>query len=548
MRWSLLLVCAVVFGLLPATGRALTADELLLITNRNMPQGRALAEHYAKVRNVPPGRILEIPLPVTEEVDYEQYERFIQPAVRKHLEENNLKDQVKCLVTFYGVPLRLRDRKATAEEQQEVADLKRESGEILPKIDEVIAQLERELVLADPSFKAQTASGDAEALARRADHALKAVEKVMPTLPPDTRQRLMADTLKVLETLTGPAGLVQRLRPPPGTEEASKLQLARQQVEAAGQELARLQREPGTLANRARIRELVQRNFGLLTYSRILQQQMSNFGDATGSAVDSELAMLWHDGYPRARWVANPLHFARPDRPADEPPTLMVARLDAPRPSLVGQMIDVSSEIESTGLTGTVAIDAGGSLTLGTRGQGPDGYSRWDDHLRAFARIARTNPRNVVVLDEQAPVFARSPAGDPAVADVAVYCGWYSLRNYVPGLEFRPGAVGYHIASFELASLRGKEEKGWVKGLLENGVVATLGPVAEPLLDTFPRPDQFLPLVMTGRLTLAEAYWRVAPTASWMLTLVGDPLYRPFAKQPMLRVEDLPQDLRKAIE
>ncbi len=79
--------------------------------------------------------------------------------------------------------------------------------------------------------------------------------------------------------------------------------------------------------------------------------------------------------------------------------------------------------------------------------------------------------------------------------------------------------------------------------MLEKGVCATLGPVAEPYLHSFPLPDQFFPLLITGRYTLAEVYFRTTPLLSWRQILVGDPLYNPFKKNPALAIEDLPPGL-----
>ncbi|HQY88235.1 MAG TPA: hypothetical protein PK402_06225, partial [Tepidisphaeraceae bacterium] len=39
---------------------ALTADDLALVVNIRQPEGKLLAEHYAQVRKVPEGRIIEI--------------------------------------------------------------------------------------------------------------------------------------------------------------------------------------------------------------------------------------------------------------------------------------------------------------------------------------------------------------------------------------------------------------------------------------------------------------------------------------------------------
>jgi hypothetical protein len=117
----------------------------------------------------------------------------------------------------------------------------------------------------------------------------------------------------------------------------------------------------------------------------------------------------------------------------------------------------------------------------------------------------------------------------------------------VPACAFVPGALGYHIASFEMVSLRGNEI-GWVAGLLNDGIASTLGPVAEPYLAAFPPPDDFFPLLLSGKLTLAEVYWKTTPMSSWMMCCIGDPLYTPFKKNPQLKDEDLSPGLRHALE
>ena len=77
--------------------------------------------------------------------------------------------------------------------------------------------------------------------------------------------------------------------------------------------------------------------------------------------------------------------------------------------------------------------------------------------------------------------------------NVAIYCGWYSLRNYVPGMQFQPGRGRLPHRQRELVALHNPQEKGWVHGLMTDGVVGTLGPVAEPYLHSFPAADEFFP-------------------------------------------------------
>jgi hypothetical protein len=68
--------------------------------------------------------------------------------------------------------------------------------------------------------------------------------------------------------------------------------------------------------------------------------------------------------------------------------------------------------------------------------------------------------------------------------------------------------------------------------------------VAEPYLQSFPKADEFFPLLLTGKPTLAEVYWLSTPMVSWMNACIGDPLYRPYKVNPPLDAKDLPENLR----
>ena len=88
-------------------GGGLQPDELLLLVNSSNPASQKCAEFYQKARLVPDGRILALDLPNNDEIPFEQYERNVVPAVRAFLRRNGLAAKVKCIVTFYGVPLRI---------------------------------------------------------------------------------------------------------------------------------------------------------------------------------------------------------------------------------------------------------------------------------------------------------------------------------------------------------------------------------------------------------------------------------------------------------
>src|SRR5437660_10247728 len=68
-RWRLAFcLLSSVFCLLVYPCRALEPDQLLLITNKNAPQEKKLAEFYAEKRHVPAGRILELDLAPSENI------------------------------------------------------------------------------------------------------------------------------------------------------------------------------------------------------------------------------------------------------------------------------------------------------------------------------------------------------------------------------------------------------------------------------------------------------------------------------------------------
>ena len=117
------------------------------------------------------------------------------------------------------------------------------------------------------------------------------------------------------------------------------------------------------------------------------------------------------------------------------------------------------------------------------------GYGEYDQSLRDLAERLRKHTKLDVVLDDKSPLFAAGKC-----PDAALYCGWYSLANYVDAFAWRPGAVGYHIASSEAVDLRQPGSLLWCPAMLERGVVATLGPTFEPYLSAFPLPDDFFPL------------------------------------------------------
>jgi len=525
----------------------LTADQLLLVVNRNVPESRPLAEFYAAARSVPAGRIVELDLPRAEQLSWSVFEGQVVRPLRQFLRNNALEQRVACLVTFYGVPLRLAPRAGGPEHTQELAALREERRAVLGRLVKVVEELEQRVSGAGPST-APAAQG-LDDLAARAETALATWAGAISRNRDESRRAQQTSELVAsVRTLAGPAAVARMLREQSLKQAgqdgpAGELTALEEQVQLALGEISRIGDDRGSPAARARLRQLSGQTLGLLEQARMIQAQLEYLEvPRSGAAVDSELALLWWNAYPVGSWHANPLHWRIPPAAAF-PRTLMVMRLDAPQPAQVRQMILAGLRAEQQGLRGRVVLDSRG---LGTDGQNAAyGSLGWyDQGIRDLASLLAQHGKLPLLHDDLPEVLAEGSADN-----VAVYCGWYSLRKYVAACRFLPGAVGFHVASFELQTLLDEpgQDRLWVRGLIEDGVVATIGAVDEPYLAAFPAADEFFPLLLTGQLPLAEVYWKTTPMVSWMMTAIGDPLYTPFARTPALAVEDLPARLRPTV-
>ena len=539
---------AILFVLAVACGTAaLEPSNLLLITNKNNPESRKLAEFYAASRKVPDRRILELDLPDADELPFDAYENRVIPPVREFLAAGDLQAKVTCLVTFYGVPLRIAPRVNTAADTVEEATLKQDREKALDQIRTIVQnsetmarQFEPEFsVGADQSFAALTAR-DTAARAVIARHVMKINDMAEFQAVMDRVEAMLAPLIGVATPLQR---RMQALAPfanrwtPAQKQEAESL---RDQLLKMRAQFDNLQARRAQADARAKLRSLVKEQLGLLEYVRLLDGMIAYFNtDSTGAAFDSELALLHWNYYLRAKSLPNPLAY-KSER-ADLPPILMTFRLDAPQPDTVRDLIRASIKTETEGLGGEVVIDAGGHLSIDSNNAG---YVAFDKTLHNLADLVRAKTSLHMVLDERRDVLGEHSIKNP----IAIYCGWYALQNYTPPGAFASGAVGYHVASFELTALHKSNGRQWCAGLLNDHIAATLGAVNEPFLNAFPPPDEFFPLLFTGKLNLAEVYWKTTPMVSWQIAMIGDPLYNPFKSHPALTTDALPLPLQSALK
>ena len=248
--------------------------------------------------------------------------------------------------------------------------------------------------------------------------------------------------------------------------------------------------------------------------------------EESNSSFDSELSLVLAGEYPKRGFLANLLGLDHTDMDRDQVRTLMVSRIDGPSAAIAQGLVDKAVRTEAMGLKGRGYIDTGWEKAS----QG--GYKIMEKSLLATAKLLEEYSQMPVTVDRGPNVF---PEG--SCPQAALYCGWYSLKTYVDAFTWMPGAVGYHVASFELQSLRDPKFNGWATAMLRDGITATLGAVDEPGLESFPLPERFFTLLLTGKFSLVECFYMTKRFNSWQLVLIGDPLYKPFGKNPRISLK-----------
>ena len=245
---------------------------------------------------------------------------------------------------------------------------------------------------------------------------------------------------------------------------------------------------------------------------------------ANAASVDSELALLPIQGLPLYGLVANPYFADKRIRPFSSffaNYLILVTRLDGPSPGIVRRMIQDAVEVEKTELTGRAFFD------LRSIEKKDDPYRLGDDWIDRAATLFRSAGFEVEI-DRRPEVAPKYAPWD----QIAFYAGWYTGDFQgpfeLPTARFRRGAIAYHIHSFSAETVR-SETKNWVGPLLFHGATATMGAVYEPYLRFTPDISLFVSALLSG-LSFAEAAYQSQLSLSWMVTMVGDPLYRPFPR------------------
>ncbi|MHC4159701.1 MAG: TIGR03790 family protein [Planctomycetota bacterium] len=144
---------------------ALEPDEILIIANRNHSESAAIAQYYCSRRGVPADNILTLPLgtELSYTITRANYEKQLAEPIRERLLSPGSGGQIKCLLTTYGVPIKVQGRGAlegkadklkqlrglAEQEKNKIEQLKKsslaKSDEQKKKINAKLAQLQSEI-------------------------------------------------------------------------------------------------------------------------------------------------------------------------------------------------------------------------------------------------------------------------------------------------------------------------------------------------------------------------------------------------------------------
>lgn len=234
------------------------------------------------------------------------------------------------------------------------------------------------------------------------------------------------------------------------------------------------------------------------------------------ASVDSELCLLPSDDTEPKGPRPNPWFGSEVGQePKGVERLLRTARLDGPSLAAVQRSLAGMVEAERRGLRGRTYIDRGGPYP-----EGDTWFKRAGELCKAMSF-----PTDI---DEAKGLMAAEARFDAP----AIYLGWYNAvpkgKLAEPSARLAPGAIALHLHSFSGQALHDAKD-GWTAALVERGAALTFGNVDEPYLTFTVRPDMLIANLGLGE-TAGEAAWRSTPAMSWMGVIVGDPLYRPFAR------------------
>ena len=121
--WIAFIVGFIFFGV--GRGYALEPDEILIVANSDIKESVRIAHYYCAKRAVPEENILVLPLGVklSDTISRSDYEKLLAEPIRNKLYAPEFAGRIKCLLTTYGVPIKVGKRAPLKERKKELKQL-----------------------------------------------------------------------------------------------------------------------------------------------------------------------------------------------------------------------------------------------------------------------------------------------------------------------------------------------------------------------------------------------------------------------------------------
>jgi len=333
----------------------LQPSEIAIVAARGNRDSEGLARYYARMRGVPPENICLVQVPSGEVCQREIWQSAIRPEIHKWLNDKDPQQKIRCLVTMFGVPLKigpaaadaqlLRYQQFLAAERSHRLQLFTEvldgfnnlgSNETGPKATEAAPKAEG--TTANPAEKpaagtiatapslpttnsAQPLTGPTDQPATeisrfqaKLETALQAAQLRVEKLTHEEERGRATARLQQLATAVGGLNVLlpainQRITsektPNPATR--SEFDTIRGRLLGYVESKGLLEQMPAGIERDGLILALVERIGGMIASVQWLDQQLEVAKkNETGASFDSELTLvMWPDDYQLLRWQPN---------------------------------------------------------------------------------------------------------------------------------------------------------------------------------------------------------------------------------------------------
>lgn len=120
------------FFFIVGTACALEPDQILIIANGDIAVSVQIAQYYCEKRAVPADNILSLPLGrvLCYGISRDDYDKYLAKPIRMKLSTPAFAGKIKCLLTTYGVPLKVGKRGPLKDKQVELSQLEKRGQQI----------------------------------------------------------------------------------------------------------------------------------------------------------------------------------------------------------------------------------------------------------------------------------------------------------------------------------------------------------------------------------------------------------------------------------